>query len=336
MSRADSITGGVATDDSGEGARPEQRASRKRAHDAPDTKRGRPRAEPWNVGSLVPWSVIAAFGDPVLLLAPVAATVFGIIAVLGIGAGGSCVAGGAPVPGCPAHVVVPLWSLPPFDAFQDAGAVDLATSKTPLVWALRAAALVGRAAFFGTMAHVALQRAYDRAPETKPAAAAVRSRWRSFVVLELVSFAVFGVPLLLGQGSILEAGRPVSQVGALAGQVLLINAFFAAFAEPGPGRALVAGLRWMRRKPLGHLALAILATAGSNGVYWLATAGEAGRPRDLTVGLYALVHAVLTTVFLVAFARRWALLYAPGPAPRRPVRRRKRSQPRRWPETGSG
>ncbi len=265
------------------------------------------KAKPWDIGSLLPWSVAATFGDPVLLLLPVAMTVFGIVALLGIGA--TSAAECSRVAGCPAQILVPFWSLPPFDAYQDAGAIGLATGSAPVVWLLRGAALLVRTTLFGVAAHLSLQRAHNESPDLGKAAAGVRTRLATLATLELVAFGAFGIPLVLGQGSLLAPGRPVSQLGATIGLAVLVNAFLAAFETPNAWAAVGTGLERLRKRPLGHLALCVLATAASNGVYWLATAGEAGRPRDLTLALYALVHAVVATVFLVAFARRWRLLY---------------------------
>lgn len=278
------------------------------------------RAEPWNVGSVLPWGIAVTVGDPLLLLVPFAAATLGILAVLGAGA--------------PARVetLVPLWSLPPFDAYQDAGSAQLVATSPAGIWAFRAAALFFRAAVFGTLAHLALQRARDVRPDLGEAARWVRRRAGSLLVLELVSFALFGIPLVLAQGSLFGPGRPVSQLGALAGQLVLINAFLAAFDEPGPWAALRAGLRWTGRRPLGHLALALTATAASNGVFWIARAGEVARPRSITLTLYAMLHAVAAAGFLAAFARRYRLLYAPDgpqPIPRRLRRRRIRNAPQR-------
>jgi hypothetical protein len=244
--------------------------------------------------------MLATIGDPVLLLAPVAGAAVGIAAVLVLGA--------------PARVetVVPLWSLPPFGAYQDAGAVDLAVRAVPLVLVARAVLLVVRAVTFGACAHLAMQRAADATPSLARAFAAVRGNLARLCTIELIGWAVFAIPLVLGQGSILEAGRPVSQLGLLVGEILLVNAYFAAL-DGAPARpALRAGVAWAGRRPLGHVATAVLATAVSNGIVWVARAGEVASARTVTLALYAAAHAVATSVFLAAFARRYRLLYAPS------------------------
>lgn len=256
------------------------------------------RAEPWHIGSILPWGLVATLGEPLLLALPLAATLAATIAILGAG-----------VPATP-ETVVPVFALPPFGAYQDAGAVGLATSVVPLTWLGRGAFLICRAAVFGAVAHVALQRARDAEPRLASALSAVRTRMPALLVLELISASVFAIPLVLGQGDVLAPGRPVSQLGLLIGQILLINAYLAALDQPGVWRALRTGLRWVAVRPLGHLATAATATAASNGVYWLARAGEVGPPRALPLALYACVHAMVAAVFLAAFARRFRLLYA--------------------------
>jgi hypothetical protein len=260
---------------------------------------------------------VATVGDPVLLLVPLATAVFGILALLGAGAPTSAAC--AATRGCATTVLVPVVSLPPFDAYQDAGVVQLTASATVWIWVARLLAVCVRAAVFGTIAHLALQRAHGRAPSLRVATGAVGARYRSLLVLELASFGLFGVPLVLGQGSVILPGRQVSQLGALVGQVLLMNAFLAALGDRSVGGAVVTGFRWVRRRPLGHLAVAVAAAAATNGVFWLARSGEAGPERPATLAAFALTHAFVSAAFLVAFARRFALLYdgAPGRKGRR-------------------
>lgn len=255
----------------------------------------------------MPWGIVATIGDPVLILVPLAAATFGILGLLG---GGVTTAPAcASAQGCATTILVPLWSLPPLDAYQDAGVVQMVASQTAVIWALRILALVLRTIVFGAAVYLAVQRARDRVPDVRGALRALRERFASLLVIELVSFGLFGIPLVLGQGSLVAPGRQVSQLGALVGEILLINAFFAAFSERSAWRALRAGLRWMVRRPAGHLVVAVVATAGLNGVFWLARAGETGRERPLTLAVFTLVHALGAMIFLSVFARRFVLLY---------------------------
>jgi len=91
---------------------------------------------------------------------------------------------------------------------------------------------------------------------------------------------------------------------------VLINAFLAALDGDSAGAAVRRGFAWVIKRPLGHLTLAVVATAASNAAYWAARAGELGAPRALPEAAFAAVHAVLVTAMLVAFARRYRLLYA--------------------------
>jgi hypothetical protein len=260
------------------------------------------RAEPWNIGSVIPWGVIATLGDPLLLILPLLFATAGILATLGIGA-----------PAAP-ETLVPVWSIPPFDAYQDAGVIDLAVHSTVVTYIVRALFLIVRTALFGTLLHLAMQRSRDAVPALRQAFAAVRRSFGVLLVLELVSWSLFGIPLVLGQGTLLSAGRQVSQLGAMVGQLVLINAFAAGLDGAGLYRSFRVGLRWTVRRPLGHLALAIVATAASNGVFWVARTGELGSARALPLAAYALAHSVVVVCFLVAFARRYRLLYAPEEA----------------------
>ena len=274
----------------------------KRAADRQEAgpRRIRPRrAEPWNIGSVIPWGVAATLGDPLLVVLPVLAATLWILAALGIGA-----------PSAP-EVLVPVWSLPPFDAFQDAGTVQLVAHAPWVIWLGRAAFLVARTVVFGTVAALVLQRVRDHAPDLRVAVRTMAARFRTLLVLELAAWAVFGIPLLLGQGSLTDAGRPISELGAMVGQILLINAFFAALDGDSAGAAVRRGFAWLTKRPLGHLGVAVVATAVSNAAYWVARAGELGSPRALPEAAFAAVHAVLITAMLVAFGRRYRLLYAP-------------------------
>ncbi|MCA1833103.1 MAG: hypothetical protein LC750_10340 [Actinobacteria bacterium] len=281
------------------------------------------RARPSDFGSIIPWGIVATVGDPLLLLAPLATATFGVLALLGAGVTNAPLC--SATQGCAGSVLVPVWSLPPFDAYQDAGAVQLAATLTWTIWIARLVAIVVRAAVFGTIAHLAVQRARDATPDLAAAARAVRDRFPTLVLLELTSFGLFGIPLVLGQGSLASPGRQISQLGGLVGQILLINAFFGAFTEDRAWGAIRGALRWMRLRPLGHLALAVAATAASNGVFWLSRAGEIGTGRPVTLAVFAAVHALVATVFLVAFSRRFVLLYA---TTAKTSRRRRRTKPR--------
>jgi hypothetical protein len=122
------------------------------------------------------WATSALFGDPVLVLAPPFVFVALMLLVFSLGA-----------PGRP-EVLLPLLSLPPIDAFQDVVIIDVAARSDLVTWLLRAAALLIRAAAFGVLLHLAVQRARDRVPSLGEAATFVRRRFSTLAFLELLAF----------------------------------------------------------------------------------------------------------------------------------------------------
>lgn len=207
------------------------------------------------------------------------------------------------------EVILPLVSLPPIDAFQDIVIVDLGARGALATWTLRALALAIRTVVFGILVRLAVMRARDAAPSLGDAAAFVRRRLSTLAFLELLSFGAFGVSLSLGAD--LTSTRDDGAIGTalLFGVLILIGSFVAAAADEVPaGAALRGGLRRLRRRPLGHVALVLLYGFASNGLYRLASLGESGIPHALPLTLYAFLSALLTMVFLLAFTRRHVLL----------------------------
>jgi hypothetical protein len=255
-------------------------------------RRRRPAA-PWRLSSALSWSAVALAGDPILILAPL----FLLVALM-LGA----FALGAPAT---ADALLSLVALPPVDAFLDVGIIELADRGPAGTWVLRTAALAVRAAAFGVLVHLAVQRARGAAPSLSEAARFVRRRFATLAFLELVSFAVFGVTLTLNAD--LAATRDDGAIGTalLFGAFLLIGPFIAAASEElSVGAAFRRGLRWIRRHPLGHFGLVLVYGVVSNGTFRLASMGEPGVQRALPVTLYAFVSALATMWLLLAFARR--------------------------------
>ena len=210
-----------------------------------------------------------------------------------------------------AEVLLPLVSVPPIDAFQDVLLIDLSSRGAIVTWALRVAALLIRAAVFGVLVRLAVQRARGELPSLGDAVAFVRRRFSTLAFLELVSFGAFAVPLSLSAD--LTSTRDDGAIGTalLFGVLLLIGAFVAAAAdEVFSWEAIKAGLRRVRRRPLGHLALVLLYGVASNGLYRLVSMGEPGRPRPVPLTLYSLLATVVTMWFLLAFSRRQLVLDA--------------------------
>ena len=229
------------------------------------------------------------------------------------------VAFGLGAPGRP-EVLLPLISLPPIDAFQDVVIVDLGSRGAIATWVLRVLMLLLRTAAFGILLHLVVQRARDRAPVLGEAVAFVRRRFSTLAFLELISFAAFGVTLSLSAD--LTSTRDDGAIGTalLFGVLLMVGMFVAAAVEGVPaGTAVKHGLRRVVRRPLGHLGLVLLYGAGSNGLYRLASMGETGWPRALPLILYSFVSVLLTTWFLLAFARRQMML-EPGVSTTKPSR----------------
>jgi hypothetical protein len=130
-----------------------------------------------------------------------------------------------------------------------------------------------------------------------------------------VSFAAFGVTLSLSAD--LTSTRDDGAIGTalLFGVLLMVGMFVAAAADEVPsGAAVRRGLRRLVRRPLGHLGLVLLYGAATNGVYRLASMGETGWPRALPLIQYSFVSVLLTTWFLLAFARRQIVVDAETPA----------------------
>jgi len=237
-------------------------------------------------------------GDPILVLAPL----FFLIALM-------LLAFALEAPAGP-EILVPLVSLPPVDAFTDVGIIGLHDRGTAVTWILRAVALIVRTGVFGIIATLAVQRARGVLPSLGGAARTVWERVRSFGFMELASFAVFGVTLSLGAD--LASPRDDGAIGTalLFGVAVLAGGFIAAADGLAGGAAFRRGMRWIRRRPLGHLALVALYGFASNGLFRLAAIGEPGKPRALPMMLYAALSALLTMWAVLAFARRHVLLYA--------------------------
>jgi hypothetical protein len=260
-------------------------------------RRRRP-AEEWRLGRVLSWSAASLFGDPLLLLAPLFAVVVLLLWAFALGAPAR------------ADVMMPLLSLPPVDAFMDLGVIEIVERSAVQIWALRIAALVLRTIVFGVLVIIATQKAHGRLPSLGDALRTLRERFRTFAFLELVSFALFGVSLTLGAD--LASVRDDGAIGTalLFGVMILTGAFVAAADGAPAGTALRRGNRWLRRRPLGHLALVLIYGFASNGLFRLAAAGEV-TPRAFPLTIYAFVAAMLTMWILLAFARRSALLYGP-------------------------
>jgi hypothetical protein len=255
--------------------------------------------EPWRLGSLAGWSLTSLAGDPILLLLPLFSLVALLLIVLSLGL--------AATP----DIVVPLVSLPPLDAFQDVGVIDLGNHGTAATWAMRVAALLIRTIVFGVLVRLAVQRARGRESDAGDAARFVRRRFRTLGFLELTSFALFGVTLALSANPASLRDDGAIGTALLFGVLILVNAFCAAAADEAPaGAALRRGFRWMRRRPLGHIALVLLYGLATNGLFRLATVGEPLAGRALPMTLYAFLSSLVTMVFVLAFARRYLSLYA--------------------------
>lgn len=265
-------------------------------------RRRRP-AEPWRLGRVLSWATTALAGDPLLILAPL----FGLIVMMLW-----AFALGAPAR---ADVLMPLLSLPPVDSFLDVGVIEISDRAAVEIWALRTVALTLRTLVFGILVILAIQRACGRLPSLTDALRTLRERWRTFAFLELVSFAVFGVSLTLSAD--LASVRDDGAIGtALLFGVLILTGPFLAAADGLPaGTAFRRGNRWLRRRPLGHLALVIGYGFASNGLFRLAAAGGAGASKAFPLTLYAFVAGLFTTWMLLVFARRFVLVYASEEAP---------------------
>ena len=209
-----------------------------------------------------------------------------------------------------ADVLVPLVSLPPIDAFLDVGIVELTDRAAVGIWILRTVALALRVFLFGLLVVLCVQRARGELPSLGAAMRTLWGRIRTFGFLELASFAIFGVSLTLGAD--LASVRDDGAIGTalLFGVLILVGPFIAASDGWSAGAAFRRGNSWLRRKPLGHLGLVLLYGFASNGLFRLAAAGEAV-PRAFPLTLYAFVAALVTMWFLLAFARRFVLLYRP-------------------------
>jgi len=247
------------------------------------------------------WATVALTGDPILLLIPPFLFSGLMLAAFGVGAPGR------------AEVLLPLVALPPIDAFQDVVLIDLTSRAAFVTWLLRVAALLIRTVVFGLLLGLAMQRARGALPSLGDAVSFVRRRFRTIAFLELVSFAIIAVPLSLSAD--LTSTRDDGAIGTalLFGVLVLIGAFVAAGEDAAAWEAMKAGLRRVRRRPLGHLALVLLYGVASNGLFRLASTGEPGRPRALPLTLYSLLATLVTMWFLLAFTRRQTVLEAAEP-----------------------
>lgn len=209
-----------------------------------------------------------------------------------------------------ADVMLPLFALPPLDAFLDVGVIELADRGALEIWVLRTVALALRMLVFGVLAVLATERARGELPSLGGATRTLWRRVRTFAFLELVSFAIFGVSLTLGAD--LASVRDDGAIGTalLFGVMILVGTFLAAADGLPAGAAFRKGNAWIARRRLGHVALVVLYGFASNGLFRLAAAGEAV-PRAFPLTLYAFVAALVTMWFLLAFARRYVLLYRP-------------------------
>jgi hypothetical protein len=252
---------------------------------------------PWRISRVLGWATTALAGDPIMLLIPPFMLIGYMLLAFALGAPGR------------AEVLLPLVSLPPIDAFQDLVIVDLGLRGSLATWLLRVAALLIRAAAFGVLARLAVQRARGALPSLGEAADFVRRRYSTLAFLELISYGVFGVTLSLSAD--LTSTRDDGAIGTalLFGVAILMGMFVVAAAADAPAGATVkAGFRRLRRRPLGHVALVIVYGFASNGLYRLVSLGEPGRQRALPLTLYSFASALLTMWFLLAFARRHVLL----------------------------
>ncbi|HJR19650.1 MAG TPA: hypothetical protein VJ922_08015 [Actinomycetota bacterium] len=258
-------------------------------------RRRRP-AEDWRLGRVLSWSASALFGDPLMLLAPLFSVVILMLWVFALGAPAR------------ADVMVPLVSLPPLDAFLDVGVIELTDRAAAEIWILRSVALALRTAVFGVLVVLAVQRARGEVPSLGAATRTLWRRARTFGFLELVSFAFFGVSLTLGAD--LASVRDDGAIGTalLFGVMILVGTFIAAADGHPAGAAFRRGNFWIRRRPVGHVLLVLGYGFLSNGLFRLAAAGEAV-PRAFPLTLYAFVAALVTMYMVLAFARRFALLY---------------------------
>ncbi|MGH2783669.1 MAG: hypothetical protein ACRDJ1_00220 [Actinomycetota bacterium] len=274
----------------------EEGSTAERGRDVVIRIRRRRPAEDWRLGRVLSWSASALFGDPLTILAPLFSVVILMMWAFALGAPAR------------ADVMVPLVSLPPLDAFLDVGIIELADRAAAEIWILRTVALALRTAVFGVLVVLALQRARGEVPSLGAATRTLWSRIRTFGFVELVSFAIFGVSLTIGAD--LASVRDDGAIGTalLFGVLILVGTFVAAGDGLPAGAAFRRGNGWLRRRPLGHLALVLGYGFASNGLFRLAAAGEAV-PRAFPLTLYAFVAALVTMWMLLAFARRFTLLH---------------------------
>jgi hypothetical protein len=259
--------------------------------------RRRRAAPPWRLANALGWAATSLAGDPLLLLIPPFMLTGYMLLAFALGAPGR------------ADVLLPLISLPPVDAFQDLVIIDLGSRSPIATWLLRAAAVLIRAAALGILARLAVQRARGGLPSLGDATAFVKRRYPTLAFLELVTFAAFGATLSLSADLTSTRDDPAIGTALLFGVAILTGMFIAAAAdEVSAGAAVKAGFRRFWRRPLGHIGLVIVYGFASNGLYRLVTIGEPGRQRALPLTLYAFASALLTTWFLLAFARRQVLL----------------------------
>lgn len=262
-------------------------------------------------------------GDPVSILLPFSILVALVLVVLGLG-----------VPGKP-EVLVPLVSAPPIDAFIDGGSIELLGRSAAAQWALRGVLALVRAAAFGFIAAVAIERARGAQPRLDKAWARIVRRLRTLVALAGISSAFAW--LLLERSSV-DTAREAGTVGTglLVATLFLPGAFVASLADDLTlGRALGRAALWVRRRPIGHLVLGTLYVAALNGLVRLATFGEPGTPPAFPLALYAFLAALLTATFAVAHARRYSLLYSTQASGPGVPARRLRQALRRWRTLGA-
>ncbi|MBI4728454.1 MAG: hypothetical protein HY775_03000 [Acidobacteria bacterium] len=264
------------------------------------------RPQPHEIGSVVPWGILSVAGDPSLLLVPFIELAGLLLAVLALGSSGQ------------PEVVVPLVSIPPVDAYQDVGAIDLFVSGSVRTWILRLSFLAVRTLAFGALACLAVQRARGAVPDLRAAVATVRARIRALGAIELVSFAAFGSVLILRGPLTQGRSDPSVRAGLLVGALFLPTALIAAAADGlGAGRALRRSFLWVVRRPLGHLAVSLGAFAATGALERLAVAGGHGRAPALPTTLLAFATAFATAVAVAVLARRYELLYSDAAIARR-------------------
>jgi hypothetical protein len=268
----------------------------------------------------VSWAVLGVFGDPAMLLVPALGLAAVTIAIFALGA-----------PGRP-EVLVPAFAAPPADAFTDAGVIGLVQRSAGATWVARSALVILRGVLFGLIAALAAARA---AGETPSLGAAARRIARGVPGLIALAALAMGFAHTVAGGGQIEPGREAGVAGTalVAGMLFFPLAFVGAVVD---GRGLLGAVRrswrWTTRRPLGHLGLVAGYALCFGGTIRLALFGEVARPRALPITLYAFVAAFVTTIFTVALARRYALLYsdevlAPEHAART-LRRKQRRLPR--------